>query len=152
MVPVLAGDNWGNSLVVEGFEAGPDTNTNASFNGVGPGYFQHDGHSADGAAASSRAPTPSGAPKVAVVNQAFAKKFNLGDNPIGKRFGLGGPNAKPDIEIVGFVQDAKYSEVKREVPPQYFLPYRQEERLGFGYFYIRTATPPEQMLSDDSRR
>ena len=40
MVPVLAGDNWGNSLVVEGFEAGPDTNTNASFNGVGPGYFK----------------------------------------------------------------------------------------------------------------
>ena len=40
MVPVLAGDNWGNSLVVEGFEAGPDTNTNASFNGVGPGYFR----------------------------------------------------------------------------------------------------------------
>ncbi|MDP2390518.1 MAG: ABC transporter permease, partial [Acidobacteriota bacterium] len=31
IVPVLAGDNWGNSLVVEGFEAGPDTNTNASF-------------------------------------------------------------------------------------------------------------------------
>jgi predicted permease len=87
-----------------------------------------------------------GAPKVGIVNQAFAKKFNLGDNPVGKRFGLGGPNAKPDIEIVGLVQDARYSEVKRAVPPQYFLPYRQEERLGFGYFYIRTATPPEQML------
>ena len=35
MVPVIAGDNWGNSLAVEGFEAGPDTNTNASFNAVG---------------------------------------------------------------------------------------------------------------------
>ena len=47
IVPVLAGDNWGNSLVVEGFEAGPDTNTNASFNGVGPGLLQDHGHSAD---------------------------------------------------------------------------------------------------------
>ncbi len=46
MVPVLAGDNWGNSLVVEGFEAGPDTNTNASFNGR-PGLLQDHGHSAD---------------------------------------------------------------------------------------------------------
>ena len=45
------------------------------------------------------------------------------------------------------MQDAKYSDVKREVPPQYFLPYRQEERLGYGYFYVRTATPPEQMLA-----
>ncbi len=146
MVPVLAGDNWGNSLVVEGFEAGPDTNTNASFNGVGPGYFRTMGIPLMGGREFTRADAL-GAPKVAVVNQAFARKFNLGDNPIGKRFGLGGANAKPDIEIVGFVQDAKYSDVKREVPPQYFLPYRQEERLGFGYVYIRTTTPPEQMLA-----
>ena len=80
------------------------------------------------------------------VNQAFANKFNLGPNPIGKHFGLGGAGARPDIEIVGFVQDAKYSDVKREIPPQYFLPYRQEERLGFGSFYVRTSTPAEQML------
>jgi predicted permease len=145
IVPVLAGDNWGNSLIVEGFEAGPDTNTNASFNGVGPGYFKTMSIPLMSGREFTRADA-FGAPKVAIVNQAFAKKFNLGANPIGKRFGLGGPNAKPDIEIVGFVQDAKYSDVKREVPPQYYLPYRQEERLGYGYFYVRTSTPPEQML------
>src|SRR5688500_7497565 len=146
MVPVLAGDNWGNSLVVEGFEAGPDTNTNASFNGIGPGYFRTMSIPLMAGREFTRADA-FGAPKVGIVNQAFAKKFNLGDNPIGKRFGIGGRNAKPDIEIVGLVQDAKYSDVKREVPPQYFLPYKQQERLGFGYFYIRTSTPPEQMLS-----
>jgi predicted permease len=145
MVPVLAGDNWGNSLVVEGFEAGPDTNTSASFNGVGPGYFRTMSIPLM-AGREFTAADVSGAPKVAVVNQAFAKKFNLGTNPIGKHIGIGGPNAKPDIQIVGLVQDAKYSDVKRAIPPQYFLAYKQEERLGFGYFYIRTATPPEQML------
>ncbi len=146
MVPVLAGDNWGNSLVVEGFDAGPDTNTNASFNGVGPGYFRTMAIPLMAGREFTRADA-FGAPKVGIINQSFAKKFNLGDNPIGKRFGLGGANAKPDIEIVGLVQDAKYSDVKREVPPQYFLPYRQEERLGYGYFYLRTSTPPEQMLA-----
>ena len=146
MVPVLAGDNWGNSLVVEGFDAGPDTNTSGSFNGVGPGYFKTMGIPLILGREFTRADV-FGAPKVGVINQSLAKKFNLGDNPIGKRFGLGGPNAKPDIEIVGLVQDAKYSDVKREIPPQYFLPYKQEERLGFGYFYVRTSTPPEQMLS-----
>jgi predicted permease len=147
IVPVIAGDNWGNSLVVEGFEAGPDTNTNASFNGVGPGYFRTMGIPLLAGREFTRADAFN-APKVAIVNQAFAKKFNLGDNPVGKHFGVGGgPDAKPDIEIVGVVQDAKYSEVKQAVPPQYFLPYRQEERLGYAYFYIRTATPPEQMLS-----
>jgi len=146
MVPVLAGDNWGNSLAVEGFEAGPDTNTSASFNGVGPGYFRTMGIPLMAGREFTRADA-FGAPKVGIVNQALARKFNLGDNPIGKRFGLGGPDAKPDIEIVGLVQDAKYSDVKREVPPQYFLPYRQQERLGFGYFYVRTATPPAPMLA-----
>jgi predicted permease len=147
MVPVLAGDNWGNSLIVEGFEAGPDTNTTASFNGVGPGYFRTMGIPLMAGREFTRADA-SGAPKVGIVNQAFVKKFNLGDNPVGKRFGLGGrvKPTPPDIEIVGIVQDAKYADVKREVPPQYFLPYRQEERLGFGYFYVRTATPPEQLL------
>jgi len=146
MVPVLAGDNWGNSLVVEGFEAGPDTNTNASFNGIGPGYFRTMGIPLRAGREFTRADA-FGAPKVGIVNQAFARKFNLGDNPVGKRFGLGGPNATPDIEIVGVVQDAKYSDVKRVIPPQYFLPYRQEERLGYGYFYIRASTPPEQMVA-----
>jgi predicted permease len=145
LVPVIAGDNWGNSLVVEGFDAGPDTDTNASYNGVGPGYFKTMGIPLMAGREFTRADA-FGAPKVAIINQAFAKKFNLGPNPIGKRIGQSGPNAKPDMEIVGLVQDAKYSDVKREVPPQYFRPYRQEERLGYGYFYIRTSTPPEQML------
>jgi predicted permease len=147
MVPVLAGDNWGNSLRVEGFEAGPDTNTNASFNAVGPGYFKTMGIPLMMGREFSRADA-AGAPKVAIVNQAFVKKFNLGDAPLGKRFALGGsPGSGFDIEIVGIAQDAKYSDVKQAVPPQYFLPYRQEERLGYANFYLRTATPPEQMLS-----
>lgn len=147
MVPVIAGDNWGNSLAVEGFEAGPDTDTNASFNGVGPGFFKTMGIPLISGREFTRADA-FGGPKVTIVNQAFAKKFNLGDNPIGKHIGTGGgPGTKLDIEIVGVVRDAKYSDVKKQPPPQYFLPYRQEERLGDGYFYVRTATPPEQMLS-----
>jgi predicted permease len=147
LVPVLAGDNWGNSLVVEGFEAGPDTDTNASFNGVGPGYFKTMGIPLMMGREFTRADV-FGAPKVAIVNQAFVKKFNLGDNALGKRFGQGGGNvANLPIEIVGVAQDAKYSDVKDAPPPQYFLPYKQEERLGYANFYIRTATPPEQMLS-----
>jgi predicted permease len=147
MVPVIAGDNWGNSLAVEGFEAGPDTNTNASFNAVGPGYLKTMGIPLVMGREFTRADA-AGTPRVAIVNQAFVKKFNLGDSPIGKRFGTGGgPGTKMDIEIVGVAQDAKYSEVKQAVPPQYMLPYRQEERLGYGYFYIRTAVPPEQLLS-----
>src|SRR5262249_48313476 len=40
IVPLLAGDNWGNDVSVQGFEAGPDTDSNSRFNGIGPGYFR----------------------------------------------------------------------------------------------------------------
>jgi predicted permease len=146
MVPVLAGDNWNNSVQVEGFEAGPDTNTSASFNGVGPGYFKTMGIRLLSGREFTRADA-AGAPKVAIVNQAFLQKFNLGENEIGKRMSAGrGSGPTLDIEIVGIVQDAKYSDVKRAVPAQYYVPYRQQEELGFGYFYLRTAVPPEQLL------
>src|SRR5262249_45171359 len=39
-VALLAGNNWGNSVRVQGFEAGPDTDTNSRFNSIGPAYFK----------------------------------------------------------------------------------------------------------------
>jgi ABC-type antimicrobial peptide transport system permease subunit len=50
------------------------------------------------------------------------------------------------MEIVGLVQDAKYSEVKREIPPQYFRPYRQDEAIGSINFYVRTSSDPEPFM------
>jgi ABC-type antimicrobial peptide transport system permease subunit len=59
---------------------------------------------------------------------------------------MGGGGGQLDTEIVGLVQDAKYSDVKDEVPAQYLVPYRQDEALGFLSFYVRTSLPPEQLL------
>ena len=50
-----------------------------------------------------------------------------------------------DIEIVGLVQDAKYSDVKREVPAQYFVPYRQDAATAIN-FYLRTESDPDTLL------
>jgi ABC-type antimicrobial peptide transport system permease subunit len=44
-----------------------------------------------------------------------------------------------DIQIVGLVKDAKYSDVKNDVPPVYFRPLLQSERMGSLTFYVRTA-------------
>jgi predicted permease len=38
-VPLLSGSNWGNDVAVQGFEAGPDTDSNSRFNEISPGYF-----------------------------------------------------------------------------------------------------------------
>jgi predicted permease len=145
LVPLLAGSNWGSNVSVQGFAAGPDTDTNSRFNEIAPGYFRTLGVPL----ISGREFVPSdgaGAPKVAIVNEQFAKKFNLGRDAVGKRMEVGN-GGKLDIEIVGLVKDAKYSEVKGEIPPLFFTPYRQDERIGFITFYVRTGLDAEQMLA-----
>ena len=146
-VPLLGGSNWGNNVAVDGFEAGPDTNTNSRFNLIGPGYFQALGMTLLAGREFTRADVLT-SPKVAIVNEAFAKKFNLGRDAVGRHMGNEGYNSKKDIEIVGFVRDAKYSQVKGEIPPQFFMPYRQNNQMGFINFYVRTAGDPAPFLTN----
>jgi predicted permease len=146
MVPLLAGSSWGNSVRVEGFEADADTDVNSRFNEIGPGYFRTLGMPLL-AGREFTAADVVGAPKVAIVNQVFAEKFGLGRNAVGKLMARGGIDEELDIEIVGLVQNAKYSEVKGAVPPLFFVPYRQDEDVGFMFFYVRTALEPGELLS-----
>jgi predicted permease len=143
-VPLLAGDNWGSNVKVQGFQAGPDTDTHSNYNQVGPGYFQTLGIPMIAGRDFTRADAL-GAQKVAIVNEAFAKKFNLGRDVVGKRISEG-RSKDLDIEVVGFVQNAKYSQVKGEIPAVYFRPYRQDDQIGAINYYVRTSLEPEQML------
>jgi predicted permease len=139
---LLSGSNWRSSVRVQGFQAGPDADVISTLNYIGPGYFKTLGIPLVSGREFTRADNL-GAPKVAIVNQAFVKKFNLGRDAVGKRMGQGRRSDQLDMEIVGVVRDAKYSEVKQEVPPQYFVPYRQDSTVGAISFYVRTslATP-----------
>jgi predicted permease len=145
MIPILTGSNWGSSVEVEGFESGPDVDNNARFNKVGPGYFR-----------TLRVPLLAGreitagdvegAGKVAVVNQEFTEKFGLGGRAaVGKWMSSEG-GGELDTQIVGVVEDAKYSEVKDDVPPMVFTPYRQGFQFGILTFYLRTAMAPEPVM------
>lgn len=145
MVPLVAGNNWGNNVSVDGFEAGPDTDTHSMTNAVGPGYFRQmrvplvEGREFTAADVAGR-------PKVALVNEAFQRKFGHGRSLVGRRMqeGRGGKN---EIEIVGVVKDATYSSVRDAVPPLYFLPYRQQENFGEASLYVATKVPPEGLVN-----
>ncbi len=146
LVPMLAGDNWGSGVQVEGFNAGPDTDTNARFNLIAPDYVRTLGMTLLVGREFTRRDAAS-APKVAIVNEEFAKKFNLGRNAVGKHMSAGGgQGAKLDTEIVGLVKNAKYSDVKDKIPPQFFTPYRQDDGVGFLTFYVRTALDTNQLF------
>ena len=148
MVPILAGSNWGTNVSVEGFEADLDTDTNSRFNVIGPDYFRTLGIPLMSGREFTRADVL-GAPRVAIVNEEFARKFNLGREAVGKRMQTGRGD-ELDIEIVGLAQDAKYNAVKDEIPPLFFLPYRQSEDIGQITFYARTGLDAGQLLSSIS--
>lgn len=145
-VPLLGGSNWNNNVFVEGFPAGPDTDTNSRFNRIGPDYFRTFGIPLIAGREFTPADT-AGAPKVAVVNQTFARKFDLErETVVGTRMRIG-RGTDYDIEIVGLARDAKYSEVKAEIPPQFFLPYRRDDQTGSISFYARGPADKDQIVS-----
>jgi len=138
-IAVLVGDNWGNVVSVEGYPDGAESDRNASYNAIAPNYFSTLGIRFK----AGRDFTPSDTldqPKVAIVNEEFARKFNLLPNPIGKRMRIGPQRGPHDIEIVGMVQNARHRNLTQQTPPLVYQPYRQVPLLGTINFYVRTAS------------
>ena len=144
-IPLVGRSGWGSDVSVQGFKKGPDTDVNSRNNEIGIGYFTTLGVPLLG----GRAFMPSdeaGSPKVVIVNQAFAKKFGLGSDAVGKRMSAGGDSL--DMEIVGLVRDMAYRDVKEDVPPVYFVPALQDTTLGSLYYYVRTSRNTEQLVGE----
>jgi predicted permease len=145
---LLAGSVRMTSVVVEGFSAGPGTDDDSRYDEVGPGYFRALGIPVRAGREFTRTDAAD-APKVAVVNEAFARKFGLGRDAVGKRMGIMGVDGPPlDIEIVGVVPDFNHSNLRTADAPIYFVPHRQgsRQRPGIMTFYVRSRQPPEQMM------
>ncbi|TAM83927.1 MAG: ABC transporter permease [Acidobacteria bacterium] len=118
----MRGDNWGFGFHILGRP--PDERDGASFDCVGPHYFETIGTRLVRGRLIGEQDTPA-SPKVAVVNQAFAKKFFPKQDPIGQHFGLGDPSHAGDMELVGIVQDAKYQSAHEPPYPTFFTPFFQ---------------------------
>jgi predicted permease len=144
VVPLVGGSNWGTDVAVQGFQRGPDIDSNARFNMIGPDYFKILGVPMLGGREFTGKDLMNG-PKVAIVNESFVKKFKLGNDPVGKMMSDSGE--KLDTQIVGLVKDAKYSEVKAQVPALFFVPYKQTDRIREITFYVKTAGDPQQLMA-----
>ena len=99
-----------------------------------------------------------GAPLVAIVNEAFARRFYGTENPIGRRFGWSAIDDPAAIEIVGVVKDAFYESVRQgsrgsdETPMFAYAPFAQGERLSAMTFYVRVTPEAMAALPDQLRR
>ena len=142
-------------FTVEGYQAAAGESAGAALNAVSPGYFKTMGipllagrefDSRDDRATA----IPEGWPyRVAVVNEAFAKRYFKGANPIGRQIGIGdNPGTPTPIEIVGLVKDTQYAAIREEQAAQVFFPYLQAtiEDLTM---YVRTTAEP--VRGDDRR-
>jgi predicted permease len=148
IMPILAGDEWDNTVTVEGYKARPGENwIDPHMNFISPDYFKalgvpilagRDFNTNDGKIAS----------KVAIVNEKFAKRYTGSTNAVGRHIGMGGdPGTKTDITIVGVTRDTKYESMRDETPEEVFLPYRQQSFVLGMSAYVRTARDPDQMFS-----
>ena len=81
-----------------------------------------------------------GAPRVAVINEAAARKYFPNESPIGRYFG-GTLEGSGSVEIVGVLRDAKYNGVRDAAVPTRYTPFAQGFQ-GTGTFEVRTAGDP----------
>jgi predicted permease len=121
----LEGNNWGEGLFFEGRPApGPDDHNNSSWDRVSPHFFETIGQAVVRGRGFTEQDTTTSR-MVAVVNQAFVKKFFPNEDPIGHHFGTFDQKYAASYEIVGIVADAKYNNPREPVRPMYFRPMAQ---------------------------
>ena len=79
-----------------------------------------------------------GAPKVAIVNEEFARYFFGSESPIGRRFGFGRSQGT-DIEIVGLARESKSMNLRQGKTRSIFVPLAQREDAASVTYYVRSA-------------
>ncbi len=146
-MPVLSGNEWDNSMTVEGFAHKPGQTPDPHMQFISPDFFKamqipillgRDFRMTDGRKA----------PLVCIVNEKFARRYFKDGNALGRHIGMGGdPGTKLDIEIVGVVRDTKYESMRDEIPLEVYRPYHQMPFVLGMTAYLRTARQPEQAFS-----
>ncbi len=95
-------------------------------------------------------------PGAAIVNQAFARQYFAGENPIGKWFeGTSGYMRAQRFRIVGLVRDARYRYLRQPVLPVAYTPFHRLDDKGTmkgGTFVVRTSSPNPLTLASALRR
>jgi putative ABC transport system permease protein len=123
----ITGDSWNEGIRIQGRpEPGPKEDTSAGWARVVSGFFETIGAKVLVGRTFTEDDTGSTRP-VAVINEAFAKRFFKGQNPIGQHFGMDRLKYAGSYEIVGVVKDIRYMTwgYRDPVGPMFWIPETQ---------------------------
>lgn len=133
-VPLSPGASSRRGFSVEGYEPAASEDMEIYFNFIGPRYFRTLGMTLK-LGREMTTQDAQGRPPVAVVNEAFVRRYWPGQNAVGKRLSTGSYDAERTefpIEVVGVVGDARYLSLGEPVEPRVYLPSAQaygDERI-----------------------
>jgi predicted permease len=151
--PLMSGESRVSRIAVRG---GPLAEKMSDILNVSPGWFD-----------AMRIPLLDGrdfrrgdsSPATAIVNQAFAKQYLGGGNPVGKTFELEASGGRLTVEIVGYVPDVRSRDnVRLPIRPIAYFPYQAVDAqgafqpMGRGAFVVRTSNPNPLALASILRR
>jgi predicted permease len=137
IVPAMTDRQSTQTVRVQGYEPADGEDMSPAINLVGPGYFETLGVPL----VMGRAFGPSDderAPLVAIVNQSMAKHFWPGQNPIGRRFSANSRHPEGALEVIGVVRDAKFANLRGDIPRFFYIPILQAEVIDTMTFYVRS--------------
>ena len=119
--------SWSEDAWAQEESAEAKSNREILYNRVGTGFFSTMGLPLVAGRTFGRQDTEN-SQKGAVINETMARRFFPNESPLGRRFRLGGPDAKPENDkiVIGVVKDAKYMALKEQPWPAAYLAYSQD--------------------------
>jgi putative ABC transport system permease protein len=146
-VAIINNGGWNSDIEIDGYTASSQNDLVVYMNGVGPGYFATMGTALRAGREFTDRDTAQ-APRVAIVNETFARKYFPGKTVVGQHY----TRSHVVREIVGVVQDSKYMNLRDEMPPTAFEPTAQDRSPGNGMTYVlRTTGEPASLAPALSR-
>ena len=144
----VSGMRWTNEIRVEGYKTTSPQDGWVYINQVSEGYFETMGTRLL-AGRDFNAHDRPGSPKVAIVNEALARKFFGSVNVVGKVFSKVGLSEKPDtpMQIVGVVRNSKYLDLRESPAPTFYQPMGQDvEPFMRTHFELRANGPAANLI------
>jgi predicted permease len=152
--PLLSGESAVGNISING---APPTSVFSDFVSISPGWMETMRIALLGGRDFRATDTN---PAVAIVNQAFAKQYFDGENPIGKSFERVEPaGGRARIEIVGLIPDVRSRDnLRQAIRPTAYIPFASTDAKGAlrpmarGTFVVRTASPSPLALTSMLRQ